>query len=1526
MSKYDKDREKLGLKVSTSSPTAVAEPKKESKYDKEREVLKTGKKPASEVNKVRASTIMDPIDFQGAVERLPKVEQGTRKQPILRGAAPTDIPLTEKQRTEMDKQTNKELRAGINVPRVNQVMNRVSEFVMQAGNAAALGIPLGVAGDQRADYERTMAGTLGGLAGEALPISKAYSLANLATKGIKGGLARTATRGGIVGTGYGLAKEAADVALDTRQDETQTLGERAKNVATEAALFAGGDVALSGIGRLAKKYTPSIIQSLTKRNQVKASVAPQNETVSELLALPAPRPRGNVNTAITPEVINAGGKIADPLALPASSYNPTKLKVSTNNEALDRVMTTIKPEVESIITPPARRDLLINYIQKNLDIPVEEIRNMPMTDLQELGQVIRQDFNVYEVAQQVSKSKGYNLDELLNNSGQNVSKRVAEDAQKRTYGVYDAPSVNLQYPEKFRTEVTGQAEIQQKVGFRKEVGPEATPSRYAKEREVIQQAKPSRYAEEREAIQVSPLRKQTLQGEVDELKFADTVKKSENTPDELTTTMKEKPMVGARTTDVLNRKQADELITKHGREGLYAKLLDKKLSLSPAESVAAQKLAKEYASKGGEANISKAIALVSKTAREGREMGQAIQALSQWNKLDETGALLMGQRQLNRGVTDTADWVDLTPTQAKPLEDAAEKFGMAKDTKSLADEVLSIVTNKQAGEALTESDKATIQKFKDQVKDIDSKVKGFLPKQQGKAQETIKKIREIEPKARTRDQVVNFLDAKAELARKRLEKSRNIGVLPDLSNPVTDYAIIGAAHIAKGIRNYADYAEMLVKDFGDSVKPHLKEAYTKSVNMFRREQGLPTIEQLDRVVNQAVKAKSLDKETADSLKAMASEIGFYTDKNLKLEATQDLQRALKELGTSTLGEKLSTIQTGAQLLNPVTIGRNVIGNTAQMATEKLNKMNAVPIDWALSKLTGERTIMFNPRNQEKMLANFMMGAKSGWEGVSPTGTLSSYDVRPDVFGKKNPLRYTTKGLGATLQSFDNVAYRAAYGDVVATYGEQLGKAQGLSKEQIKETMPKLIEQLDERIHEMADQAGLYATFQDETLLSKAADITKKGLNKITDYPMEKLVDMGVLPKKYSTQGFGLGDIVLKYARTPANLVMRGIDYSPLGFLRATMELAPLVFNKSKFNQFEATRALSRAITGTLGLTGMGYALHKAGVLTGSYSRDKDLRSIEEQSGQGSYKVNFSALGRFIMSGLDKDAAKFQKGDRMMDYQWLQPTAIALAIGVNFNKSLKEADPDTSGWQVIQRAILGGLSTVLENPMVQGLTNVIDAGTDIIKNQDTTKAKQIVKGVPTTFIPTLLGQARTATDNTQRETRDEKILTEMLNLIKNKLPIASKTLPVAYDSLGNERERLQGGKANTVGQYLKAFFSPAKFTKYEVSPEAKLVLDLLEESKDLKILPRMVDRTIEVNDPATDEPIKLTLTGKQYSDLQKSVGKKTTDMLREYEYFLADPKVSIEEKTAAMSKILTYVGQVARNEMRDSMGYRQKQMR
>jgi hypothetical protein len=313
------------------------------------------------------------VDRSGEVPYRPEApvaDKGTREQPVLRGASSADIPLNDKQKAEMAKQLNKELRAGFNVSPLEQGVSRLSEFTTQAINAAALGIPQAITGgDQRADYERTMAGSAGKLAGEFLPIAKGYKLTkgltNGATKvlrrtgltdaaeqygmtqGIAGGskILNNLTRGVIAGGAYSTAKELADAALDTREDGKQSIGERALNVGTEAAMFGAGDAALSALGPVARQ----IFEGVQARRASKVAQVGKPEVIQtspeSVSAMPIQRstPKGELKKPL--EQISEDGYLK-----PLSEFTDTLYRETSAESALEllpgsNVMVDTSPDV-----------------------------------------------------------------------------------------------------------------------------------------------------------------------------------------------------------------------------------------------------------------------------------------------------------------------------------------------------------------------------------------------------------------------------------------------------------------------------------------------------------------------------------------------------------------------------------------------------------------------------------------------------------------------------------------------------------------------------------------------------------------------------------------------------------------------------------------------------------------------------------------------------------------------------------------------------------------------------------------------------------------------------------------------------------------------------------------------------------------------------------------------------------------------------------------------------------------------------
>lgn len=1164
----------------------------------------------------------------------------------------------------------------------------------------------------------------------------------------------------------------------------------------------------------------------------------------------------NRNKSVAPAVEQQTKQLFNDYGNQAGPAEPNKLVGDILQEASQR------------ITPPLENPKLLDkYLTQHLgDIPKSEVSALSYNDKADLAKSIQDNISYHDVAQQIAKEKGYNWNDILNSASKPLDGKATVEP------------------------VTSIEPVVSKPEAPQAVQPEPQQAATMTAKPEVSGAKPN----------------------PNELKFSQTVRNSDQTVQDLKDLLTMEPPSGARTTDVLNRQNAAKMIEKNGVEGTYQKLLAKKGKFSPAEVTAAQVLAKQLSHQG---DLEKAIELVTRTAQEGRQMGQAIQALSQWNKLDEQGALLLATRQINAGKS-AEDMRSLTTQEAQPIKIAAQRLDQIEQAKSLAQQVTDMLANKKPNEPLSPEEKSLIQDFKKQVQTVDQQVKKFLPESK-KPSHVIQEISKIEPAQRTRDNIVSFLDAKAELAKKRILASRSrLSSTP--FDIYADYAVIGAAKLAKGVVKLSDFTESMIKEYGDSIRPHINQIYNKSVDMFRKSQGLPTITELNGAVNAAIKNNALDAETGAQFKGWAKEIQFYTDDNLRKEATQDLQLALKGLGTSTAGQKGSALQAGAQLIAVTTTERNYLGNEFQNVLEKINKMSAVPIDWTLSKLTGERTIIFNTNNQENYWKNFLQGAKYGWKGVSPNDKLSAYDIHPEVFKNNNPLKYVTKIVGAELQSFDHAAYMRAYGETLGTHATLIGRAKGLSGAEIKAQMPDLLRGLNEGIHQLADEAGRYATFQDDSLLASLAQKLKRGMNFPTDALARTLVKKGVLPENWSWEGIGLGDAILKYTKTPANIIMRAIDYSPIGIARGIGELLPLITHK-EFNQRQAVLSVSRAITGTMGLSVLGYYLADAGILTGSYNSDKDIRSLQEQSGLGTYTANMSGLIRWLTSNFNKDEAKYQPGDKVINYAWIQPAAISLAMGVNYNVSQKNVKPGEvrTMTQNILSGLAGGGKSILEQPLVSGVQNVMNATNSLMKQGSWAGFANIFRGIPSSFVPSLARSARNLTDNKQRETYDPNALKYSLNLVLNSLPGASKTLPVSYDTLGNPRQRIQGGKENTAKQAFNAFINPAKVTTYQLTPNAKIVMDLINATGATKVAPRAVSKYLTVPD-STGHNHKVNLTTKQYSDLQKMTGQRTAEGIKNLQYMLQNPLVNDKTKVQAIYNMLNTVGKETRDKMKQEV--------
>lgn len=584
----------------------------------------------------------------------------------------------------------------------------------------------------------------------------------------------------------------------------------------------------------------------------------------------------------------------------------------------------------------------------------------------------------------------------------------------------------------------------------------------------------------------------------------------------------------------------------------------------------------------------------------------------------------------------------------------------------------------------------------------------------------------------------------------------------------------------------------------------------------------------------------------------------------RVVATAQLMQKISDQIPSTIGKKIATIQTMMQLLNPKTAVRNILGNTIFTGAENVSDVFATGIDRVTSLITGKRSKVLPSLSAQGK--GFGKGLKEGYQdamlGIDTSGGVSSqFDIKGKTF--TDPILGTLeKALNIELRVPDRAAYTAAF---EGSLNNQM-RAGGVTK-----ATPEMIE--------IAHADGLYRTFQDNSRLAQIFSGIKKTLNKI-----------GTPDGK-----FGLGDFVLKYPKTPANILSRGLDYSPAGFVKGVYEGVRPFISGQPFNQKQFVESLSRAMTGT-GLIAAGYVLAKNGIISGKNDKDYDISSVKRTTGQGAFKMNVSALARYFQSGGQKQDD--QNGDTLVSYDWAQPTSIQVAMGAN--SALGGSAEDIAS--IASDNLQAGVDTLTGQSMVKNLMDYAGG----VKDKGFVGATQdMVLNSATGFIPSVLRQSSNVFDPTQRSTYAETPGGVAINKAKATIPFLRNTLEPKLDVFGKEMPNYEG---SGLQRMFDIFVNPAFVTKIQENPAAKEVIDIYQRSGLTTQAPRVADSKIKIN----GQDIKVS--PQQYTEYQKYIGTKTD---KTFNSLMTDPlfmKSSDEEKAKFLQGVLTDINSAAKIEL------------
>lgn len=640
--------------------------------------------------------------------------------------------------------------------------------------------------------------------------------------------------------------------------------------------------------------------------------------------------------------------------------------------------------------------------------------------------------------------------------------------------------------------------------------------------------------------------------------------------------------------------------------------------------------------------------------------------------------------------------------------------------------------------------------------------------------------------------------------------------------------------------------------------------------------------------------KALDKQLKRSKRQVEFSPEFQKEfLNLAEQATQvsdinsrEAKEIMARLGKlaadylpATLGEKAKTFLMNNMLGNFRTlISRNAGGNLGFNAIEQfVTKPIAAGIDRLAALKTGKRTTAgLSKEGVQEYLSGFRRGiadeirdvktglytAKTGENTIENAINNNRRVFKNPVLNAKDA--YVRHGLSVGDRPFYEAAYSGALSDVYQLRRKGLlgDEIQGLSDDAFKEYA-----------ETVARQRALEAVYQDNSLFSRGMSKLKEGLSDVSKGAIG--VDV-------------LSQTSMPFTRTPANIVSRSIEYSPLGFLKngANTFIESRLKKAGKgdgINQSRLAMETARNLVGS-GIFAGGALAAKNGLMSGGYSDDKDMRNAQKASGMQEYALD--------------------TGNGYLDLGWVPVLGNSLIAGAAAYDAAQK-DPDATPLEVLGAGASAGIEQLFGQSMFQGLNRVF--GGDSAYSSGSSIADNVVNAAKqgiTQLNPSMLRQVVQSLDEYDREVYNSENDSALNNLMSG-LPFLRQELQPKVDNEGNLVKSNQG--RGLASRLFENMISPAKYTEKVSSPINDEAMRLFEATgNNYAFVPTAARNDLKADDGTmpTDEAFR------EYRQNLGTLNSENAEALINSDYYKG---LSDEEKEIELRDLYTAMKVVAKEE-------------
>lgn len=594
------------------------------------------------------------------------------------------------------------------------------------------------------------------------------------------------------------------------------------------------------------------------------------------------------------------------------------------------------------------------------------------------------------------------------------------------------------------------------------------------------------------------------------------------------------------------------------------------------------------------------------------------------------------------------------------------------------------------------------------------------------------------------------------------------------------------------------------------------------------------------------------------------------DDDARTEAMKEIYRDIGRQMPSRFIDKWNAWRYFSMLGNPRTHVRNIVGNVGFVPAVTVKNVIGAGIESAANAVSGGKVgrtkAILTTKDAGLIKAAWSDYANIREQALGSGKYNDNVNVRQEIeegrtIFKPKLLEAMRKFNSTALDAEDAWFSKPHYAAALA----QFCKANGITAEQV--AGGKGIE----AAREYAIREAQKATYRDTNAFSQMiSDLGRyRGDNK-----MKRL-------------GSTLAEGILPFRKTPANILVRGVEYSPIGFLKS---ISYDLVQVQKGNM-QATEMIDRAaagLTGT-GLMMLGLYMAKEGILRGSGGDDEKKKKFDELQGHQEYALE-------LPNGTS------------ITLDWLAPEALPFFVGANLYEQMQANNGYLTMSDMLQAAS-NVTDPLLSMSCLQSLNDVFDA-VGYASSGDTNALTSAVASAATSYltqgIPTVFGQAERTGESERMTTYTDKnkFLTPDMQYALGK---ASARIPgVDYgqipfiDAWGRTEN-----SGSAVARAFNNFANPAYTSKVTGSKMEDELSRLYEATGEAKVLPQRAPKSFTVNKE------NKQLTGEEYAKYATKRGQTSYKIVSDLTGLASYKSMSDGDKADAVAKAYEYANIVGK---------------